>query len=266
MKYIKILSSLYLRIKLKLLLRTFLNINDCIKYCEEKNVASYNSVELSNYSFKKFIENIDDFKFSYNSSHKFLLEIILIYISKHNNLPKIIDIGGVFGENKIFLDHLFQNNKIIYDVVEVPNKVVLAKNLKHSKFFDNIDDALKNNYDLIFSSGTLQYFTKPFEVLEKLLESKVKYIGFTRGNYHLSKDQFIAQASPIALNGPGEGFIKLKDKINNKIIYFNNTAMSYLKFKEIINKKNYEIIRETQGIEGQFGKDTFTKNLLLKKL
>ena len=196
-KVIKILYSIYERIKFKILQKQFSNIENCIHYCEKKNLGSYNNEELSKFSYDKFIENKDDFKFNYNNSHKFLLESILIYLYRYKKLPKILDIGGVFGENKIFLDFLFQDNEIVYDVVEIQNKVKLAKDLKHSKFYDNIDEGLKNDYDLIFSSGTLQYFKNPYEILDNILESNMKYVAFTSGNYHLTDELYIAQVSKI---------------------------------------------------------------------
>ena len=260
-KIIKILFSIYEKIRFKILQKQFSNIEDCIYYCEKKNLGSYNNEELSKFSYDKFIENKDDFKFNYNNSHKFLIEVILIYLYKHKKLPKILDVGGVFGENKIFLDFLFQFNEIIYDVVELQNKVKLTKDLKHSKFYDNIEDGLKNDYDLVFSSGTLQYFKNPYEILDKILESKKKYIAFTRGNYHPTDELYIAQVSKIIHNGPGEGWIN--KNYSNKIIFFPNTAISYEKFKKLILKKNYEIVRETQGIEGNVGTNTFTKNILI---
>ena len=260
-KIIKIFFRIYEKIKFKILQKQFSNIEDTIDYCEKKNLGSYNNEELSKFSYDKFIENIDNFKFNYNNSHKFLIEVILIYFYKNLKLPKILDIGGVFGENKIFLDFLFQNNEIVYDVVEIQNKVKLAKDLKHSKFYDNIEEGLKNDYDLIFSSSTLQYFKNPYEILDKILESKKKYIAFTRGNYHPTDELYIAQVSKIIHNGPGEGWIN--KNYFNKIIYYPNTAISYEKFKKLIFKKNYEIVRETQGIEGNIGKNTFTKNILI---
>lgn len=258
---IKIFFIVLKKIKFTILQKQFSNIEDCIHYCEKKNLGSYNNQELSKFSYNKFIENIDDFKVNYNNSHKFLLEVILIYLYKYKKLPKILDIGGVFGENKIFLDFLFKNNEIVYDVVEILNKVKLAKDLKHSKFYDNIESGLKNDYDLIFSSSTLQYFKDPYEILNKIFESKKKYIAFSRGNYHPSHELYIAQVSEFELNGPGEGWIK--KKYSNKIIYYPNTAISYEKFKKLIFKKNYKIVRETQGIEGNIGKNTFTKNILV---
>ena len=263
-KIIEIFIRIYEKIKFKILQRQFSNIEDCIQYCEKKSLGSYKNEELSKFSYEKFIENIDDFKFNYNNSHKFLLEVILIYLYKYKKLPKILDIGGVFGENKIFLDFLFQNNEIIYDVVEIYNKVKLTKDFKHSKFYDNIEEGLKNDYELIFSSGTLQYFTKPYEILDKILKSKKKYIAFTRGNYHPSNELYVAQVSKIIHNGPGEGWIK--KNYSNKIIYYPNTAISYEKFKKLIFKNNYEIIRESNGVEGNVGKNTFTKNILISNL
>ena len=263
-KIFKKILSITKKIKFKILQKQFTNIEDCINYCEKKNLGSYNNEELSKFSYDKFIKNLDEFKFNYNNSHKFLLEVILIYLYKHKRLPKILDIGGVFGENKIFLDYLFKNNKIDYDVVEIENKVKLAKNLKHSKFYDNIEYALTNNYDLIFTSSTLQYFKNPYEILSKILESKKKYVAFTRGNYSSSNEIYIAQVSEFELNGPGEGWVK--KNYPNKIIYYPNTAISYKQFKKLILKKKYKIIRETQGIEGNIGKNTFTKNILVSNL
>jgi len=263
LKILNLFNRFFESIKFKLLQKTFPSIDDCVDFCEKKNLGSYNNEELSKYSYEKFIENKEKFKVNYNNSHKFLLEILLIYIHKYKKLPKILDIGGAFGENKIFLDHLFQNNEIIYDVVEVESKVILTNNLKHSKFYNNIDDGLKNGYDLVFSSSTLQYFKYPYKILEKILESKIKYVGFTRGNYHATKELYISQPSKLIHNGPGEGWIK-KNYKKNKIVYYNNTAISFKKFKDIIAEKNYKIIRETQGVEGNYGSETFNKNILLK--
>jgi len=263
-KIIKIFIINYEKIRFKILQKEFSNIQDCINYCEKKNLGSYNNIELSQFSYDKFIENKENFKLSYNNSHKFLLEVILIYLHRHKKLPKILDIGGVFGENKIFLDFLFKNNEIVYDVVEIQNKVKLANGLNHSKFYDNIEEGLKNDYDLVFSSSTLQYFKNPYEIKDKILESKKKYIAFTRGNYHPTDEVYIAQVSKITQNGPGEGWIK--KNYSNKIIYYPNTAISYEKFKKLIFKKDYEIIRETQGIEGNIGTNTFTKNILISKI
>lgn len=251
--------------RLKVLQKDFSTIEDCVKFCEKKNIDSYNNQDLSIYSFKKFIENQSNFKYENNYSHKFLIEIILIYFYKYKKLPRIIDIGGAFGENKLYLDHVFKNNEIIYDIVEVPNKVFLTKDLTHSKFYSDAEVALKKDYDLLFTSSTLQYFKKTYEILTKILDSKIKYIGFTRGNYHLNKELYLAQPSYMYMNGPGEGFVKTKIK-NNKIVYYHNTAISYLKFKELILEKKYEILRETNGYEGNFGANTFNKNILLKKI
>lgn len=251
--------------KLRILQKEFSNIDDCIKFCNKKNLNSFNNKELSNYSFEKFSENKENFKFENNYSHKFLIEILLIYFYKFKRLPKIIDVGGVFGENKLYLDYLLSNTEITYDIVEVPNKVLLAKNLNHSKFYDDIDQALKNKYDLLFTSSTLQYYQKTYEIITKILKSEINYIGFTRGNYHPSRELYFAQPSYIYQNGPGEGFVKIKNK-SSKIIYYHNTAISYLKFKRSILENNYKIIRETNGLEGNFGKDTFNKNILLEKI
>ena len=256
--------SLFKSVKLRILKKEFSSIEDCIKFCDRKNSNSYNNKELSNYSFQKFLQNKENFKFENNYSHKFLIETLLIYLYKFKKLPRILDVGGVFGENKLYLDHLLNNKEIIYDVVKVPNKVSLTKNLNHSIFYDNIDQALKNKYDLLFTSSTLQYYEKTYEIIIKILKSEINYIGFTRGNYHPDKELYMAQPSYIYQNGPGEGFVNIKTK-NSKIIYYHNTAISYLKFRRLVLENKYKIIRETNGLEGNFGQDTFNKNILLEK-
>ena len=58
-KIIKILFSIYEKIKFKILQKQFSNIEDCIYYCEKKNLGSYNNEELSKFTrinFNLFVQ------------------------------------------------------------------------------------------------------------------------------------------------------------------------------------------------------------------
>ena len=80
---------------------------------------------------------------------------------------------------------------------------------------------MKNN--LIFSSGTIQYFENPYEIVKKFFLNKC-YIVFTRTN--LSDDEGIYSAvSFLSGHGSSEGHIKYKVKNNKKIVIVPNTQM-----------------------------------------
>ena len=131
------------------------------------------------------INNLNLIPITYSNSHKLLLEIFMIYFHFEKTLPKILDIGGVFGENQMYLKHLL-NKDLIYDVVECDKIVSLSKskNLTHSKFFKDIASAKQNsNYDIIFSSGTIQYFREPYEIIKEIFSAQVKFVGLGRNNF-----------------------------------------------------------------------------------
>jgi putative methyltransferase (TIGR04325 family) len=89
---------------------------------------------------------------------------------------RILDIGGGFGS------HYFKISKAIksktnfcWDIVETTTLIKEAKkiNLNNSvNFYDDIDLLKNNKYDIILTSGTLQYLPDPEEMFLKLKDIK----------------------------------------------------------------------------------------------
>ena len=108
--------KLYEKLNLEKYSKTFSSFDEARKYCNSINPESYENDDLNIYRYEKFINNLDLIPISYSNSHKLLLETLLIYLQFEKEFPKVLDIGGVFGENQIYLKHLLKKD-IICDVV-----------------------------------------------------------------------------------------------------------------------------------------------------
>ena len=243
--------------------KKFNNYQSAKKFCETHTKSSYNNEELNKFRLDKFKDNQKLIPYTFNNSLFTLLESVSIFILRHQRLPKILDFGGMFAENKLYLEKLFNLN-IIYDVVETKNICELAKSLNHATFYDDIDKAFSNvneKYDLIFSSGTLQYFENPYEMVKKIFSKQVGYIVFTRTN--LSDDEGIYSAvSFLYGHGSSEGHIKYKVKNNKKIVIVPNTQMKEKKLLDIAFNNDYKLLRSFNGLTGNHGKNSYTKDLI----
>jgi len=243
--------------------KKFKNYRSAKEFCESHTKNSYNNEVLNKFRFDKFKDNQDLIPYTFNNSLFTLLECVSIFILKHQKLPKILDFGGMFAENKLYLERLC-NLKITYDVVETKNICDLAKSLDHSTFYDDIDKAFSERaekYDLIFSSGTIQYFENPYETIKKIFSKQVNYVVFTRTN--LSDDEGIYSAvSFLSGHGSSEGHIKYKIKNNKKLVIVPNTQIKEKKILDIALNNNYNLLRSFNGLTGNHGENSYTKDLI----
>ena len=95
------------KLKLEKYSKTFPDYAQAKNYCDNINSDSYENEELNFFRYEKFINNVDLIPSTYNNSHKLLLEIFLIYFNLEKTFPKVLDVGGGFGENQIYLKQLF---------------------------------------------------------------------------------------------------------------------------------------------------------------
>tara|TARA_B100001250_G_scaffold350741_1_gene322582 strand:- start:59 stop:880 length:822 start_codon:yes stop_codon:yes gene_type:complete len=253
------------KIKLEKHSKSFSNFDEAKKYCDSINPDSYENKDLNQYRYEKFINNLDLIPISYSNSSKLLLETLLIYLQYEKSLPKILDLGGVFGENQLYLKHLIQKN-LIYDVVECDQIISLSKskNFSHSKFFTSITEAKKNsNYDIIFSAGTIQYFRKPYETIEEMFSTKAKFIGLSRNNFS-NDEKIYSEPSFMENHGGNESHIIFKYKNPKTVILYPNTQINEDKLNKIAHKHNYTLLRKSKGIEGNYGTNSYTNDLVFK--
>ena len=258
------LSKIFEKLYLDKYSKTFSNYEDAKRFCDSISPNSYENHDLNLFRYEKFIKNLDLVPIIYNNSHKLLLETLLIYNKSEKTIPKILDVGGGFGENKIYLKHLL-NEDLVYDIIE-SNKVVSlskSKNLTHSKFFTDISFTTKNNkYDIIFSSGTIQYFEKPYEIIEEIFSSKTKFISFTRINFS-NNPKIYSQPTLIEYHGAREGSLDFKYQKSKKII-IPNTQINENEMLKISKKHNYKLLKKGRGIEGNVGEDSYALDLIFK--
>ena len=245
--------------------RKFKDFQTAKSFCEKHTKNSYDNVALNKFRFSKFINNQEIISYTFNNSLFALLEFLSLYLKNHNKIPKILDFGGMFAENKLYLEKLY-NSEFVYDVVETKNICELAKNLNHSNFFPDINKAYlnsQNQYDLIFSSGTIQYFEKPYEIISEIFSKKAAYVVFTRTNF--SDDENIYSAASFLFgHGSSEGHIKYTNNNDKKLILIPNTQIKERDMLSIAKDYSYKPVRVFNGLTGHHGNNSYTKDLIFK--
>ena len=243
--------------------RKFKDFQTAKAFCEKHTKNSYDNEALNKFRFNKFINNQDLIPYTFNNSLFALLEFLSLYLKNNSKIPKILDFGGMFAENKLYLEKLY-NEKLTYDVVETKAICNLAQNLSHSNFYSNLKNAFANSnnqYDLIFSSGTIQYFEKPYEILNEIFLKKIRYVVLTRTN--LSNDEGIYSApSFISGQGSSEGHINYNPKNQKKLILMPNTQIKEDEILNIAKKHNYKPLRISSGTTGNHGRNSYTKDFI----
>ena len=270
-KIILTLLLLFIKVLRYIKSKKFSSYEECKKYCLKQKNSFYTNDKYINLKFKKFLQISNHHPNNLEYSSQLLNKIILIYIEKYKTKPKILDFGGNFGENYFYLDKSF-NTKIHYDVCEVKEKTEKCKNLNNVNFYSDLNTALKNNYDIIYISGTLQYLEHPYANLKKILQTKPKIIGLTRNNF-CDRESIYAQATSLPLDEKDkiyfENFnlnklIKIFN-ITSNFLYLPNRQVSLKKIKRMMLDNQYSIYFERKGKEGNFGYRSFSKDLIITK-
>mgnify|MGYP006082123117 CR=1 FL=1 len=269
---LKLLNTILFRLKHKILLKKyqkkFKTYKELEKFCNQINQNNYSNIDLNNYRLKRFLSSFDKIPNQFQSSFKLLLEAVSFYIYDFKEFPKILDIGGVYGEGFLYLRGIYKNATINYSIVENNkvvelSKIIDFKNKYNQKinFYETLEQALnENEYDIIFSSGTLQYLENPYELLEKLNNSNSKLIALTRNAFHLN-EEMISQMSYLYSNGSGE---IITQKYKNKVLVYPHKTLIEKKLINILNNYSIEFSKDLKKIH-QFN-NTYSKDILFKKI
>jgi putative methyltransferase (TIGR04325 family) len=257
------ISQYMLNQKINFLTKTFVTYKECKNYCESKNKNNYENQYLTNYRLKKFSQNYYNIKKLFLPDFKTLLEVIIIYMSHYKKIPKILDVGGGFGHCGIYLQKLLNKN-IRYEIVETPSLIRNASKLKlnNIKFHKNFEGLDKNKYDIIFSSSTIQYLERPYDIIKILCKSNSMYIAFTRNSF-TKKTKILSQVSQLKKNGFGKSPKKFED---NKFYFIPHTTIVKEKLIKIMKSYNYKIILNNNYTESKIGKNKiYSEDIIFSK-
>ena len=250
--------------------KEFPSFQETKDFCNNIIKDSYANKDLNNFRLQRFKLNFENLHTIPQPSYKFLIEVISVYLNHYKTFPKILDLGGGFGDGFLYLRNIFKDTDIAYSVVEQNEVVELSKNIDFKcksnhkiEFFNSIDSALeKNSYDLLFSSGTLQSLEDPYAILKKFNSTNIKMIGLTRNSFS-KNTEYISQVSLLYSNGSGI----VPQNFKNRIIVYPHTTIEEEKLLKTLNKfkinfTNSSVEPGYSNIVGTF-KDCYPKDILL---
>lgn len=245
-KFEKIIKFIWFKFYQNLNTKYFSSFKECADFCNKFNTDLYQNNLLTNYRFEKYKKNVKLFPHLNQPSCNLLIEVIFLFYLKYNRFPKILDFGGAFGETAIYIRNLIGKKNIPYCVVETKKLVDLAKseNLKFTVFYDSLDLAIRNfKPDIFFSSGTLPYLEKPYEIIKKIFSTRFKYIALTRNLF--SKDgKIFNRISLLSENGAGKHLINYQERF----IFYPFTEINKDKIIKISKNKYKKIFERTNSV------------------
>ena len=246
--------------------KEFPSFQETKDFCNSITKDSYANNDLNNFRLQRFKLNFENLHTIPQPSYKFLIEVISVYLNHYKTFPKILDLGGGFGDGFLYLRNIFKDTDIAYSVVEQKKVVELSKNIDFKcksnhkiEFFNSIDSALeKNSYDLLFSSGALQCLENPYVILDKFNSTNIKMIGLTRNSFS-KNTKYISQMSYLFHNGTGI----VPQNFKNRILVYPHTTIEEEKLYKTLNK--FKISFTNSSIEPGIFKDCYSKDISLIK-
>lgn len=271
LKVLKFFKLIIFKIKNRFLLnkfsKEFSSFQETKDFCNKTTKDSYANNDLNNFRLQKFKLNFENLHRIPQPSFKFLIEAISSYLNHYKSFPKILDLGGGFGDCFLYLRNIFKDTDIAYSVLEQKEVVELSKNIDFKcnfnhkiEFFNSIDLALeKNSYDLLFSSGTLQSLENPYVILDRINSTSIKMIGLTRNSFS-KNTKYISQMSYLFSNGTGI----VPQNFKNRIIVYPHRTIEEKKLYKTLNK--FKISFTNLSIQTEaISEDCYSKDILLIK-
>ena len=248
-------------------IKSFNSYEDARKYCLNKTSNCYQSKYLTKYRFdktEKFLKNGGNLANS-QSAVTLLIALNIFQNKNPGKVPRVVDFGGACGESLILLKLIFKD-ELFKDswIIELEAMVEESRNWQFSSglnFNSNLGDILKNyDFDIFFSSGTIQYLKDPFLPLNLASKKSIPIIAMARNNFS-SNPKVVAQTSKMFDNGIN---IKIDGYKNHKIFYPNSSV----KKKKVINifkKSRYDLIFDIPENSSSYGFDTYGSDLIFLK-
>lgn len=229
--------------KIKSRKKQFASYEDAIEFLqnqsyEDKDLCKVVAEKTKAYRTTLLMKDLDDLDF-------FLLSVISSYLQKtEKKTITVVDFGGACGIHYFTMQKLLDNSNTNFKwiVVETAEMVNAAKQAglenDNLRFVNNLSD-ITESVDILHSSGTIHYVSKPFEFLQKMMELKPKYLAFNR-TYLIEQEDIetvFIQTSMLSHNGVG----KLPSNFQDKIIKYPCTIFSLNKFTKAIDNHSYQL-------------------------
>lgn len=131
-----------------------------------------------------------------------LLEAFNEYAASNDGKMDVVDFGGSLGSSYFQYKGLLKGVKSLsWSIVEQPHFVKCGREFiadEQLKFFDTIDEALKNKKaGVLYLASVIQYFEKPFELIENCLKYDFDLIIVDRTAFIENKnDRITVQVVP----------------------------------------------------------------------
>lgn len=181
----KNIINFFLKISNKIYLKgQFNNWESAEKLCN----SGYSSNEIFKNVKKKFLISTknnsylerDGLLIKKNKNIDTIIKYYLKCLRKNNKNIKILDVGGGTGYIYFKNIRLLNKNKNLKWIIFEQKKVIdfLKKNIKIKQFIftNTIKKKFKNNINIVLLQSSLQYFKKPYKLLNKLISLDPEYL------------------------------------------------------------------------------------------
>ena len=171
----------------------YTGIYDSYEMCLKKDNSLFYHHNFYENKQKKIIDKISKSILSkkliepfYKQHTKYLINAISI--NKKHKL-NILDIGGGWGVGYANCMEAFDKRKLLnlnYHIYDLKNVCAIGERYfkkrfklkKNLKYYDKLEQLESTNYDIIFLGSSMQYFSKPFEILKKIIKLNSPLIIF----------------------------------------------------------------------------------------
>jgi putative methyltransferase (TIGR04325 family) len=220
------------------------NYSQAMKVCALYQYDDFEFCSMIADKTTAYMKEVKEKPFSLNQTNSFLLAAINQYntnVYSKRSLT-VLDFGGACGSHFFEIKRFFPNDfSLKWYVVETDQMVKSAvnKGLNNDElnFVNSIED-IKIKIDFIHSSGALQCVSKPYELINKLININAPRMLFNRMMFTESdRDILTILKSFLSTNGPG----MLPKGYKDKIVSYPHTTMSFQKFNQTMINNGYEL-------------------------
>lgn len=259
---VKLYYTLIHFIKKKYYTKTFNNFKECENFCKKKIGECYDNYNLNYYRYNEFIFYSRKIHLLKSQGFDLLKKIAIKNIRK--NKYNILEIGGGFGADYLNLKKILIS-KINYTIIETESIVNIMKNNSYCNFVAFNKKIFKKNYDIIYSSASLQYFSNPELVYMLIFQSFPKYIILANNNFSYNP-KVVSQYSCYSQNLSSKSRYNIQlEKNSNLGIVYPNTQFSEIKLKGTAKEFKYKILIEMNGKEN-FGTGGYSKSFVFVRI